>query len=33
MWKYWEEEILGFACDLAQGLAKEIMEELADELM
>ena len=29
----WEEEIFRFACDLAQTLAKQIMEELDNELM
>ena len=29
----WEEEIFRFACDLAQTLAKDIVEELDNELM
>jgi len=29
----WEEKAFGFACDLARGLAKEILEELDDKLM
>ena len=29
----WEEKVFGFACDLAQTLAKEVLEELDDELM
>jgi len=30
---HWEEEIFGFACDLARTLAKEVLEELDNELM
>ena len=30
---HWEEEIFGFACDLARRQAKQILEELDDELM
>lgn len=30
---HWEEEIFRFACDLARRLAKEILEELDNELM
>jgi len=29
----WEEVIFGFACDLARALAKEVLEELDNELM
>jgi len=29
----WEEKIFGFACDLARTLAKEVLEELDNELM
>ena len=29
----WEEKIFGFACDLARTLAKEVLEDLDDELM
>jgi len=29
----WEEKIFSFVCDLSRSLAKEILEELDDELM
>lgn len=30
--EHWEEEIFGFACDLARTLAKEVLKELDNEL-
>jgi len=30
---HWEEEIFGYACDLARALAKEVLEELDNKLM